>query len=74
MRKFIYISGVVGVNIVFIGALFKRMHWPGAGILLTIGIIFFCCWVLPASLINSYKGIKSFFWWYLSIWQEHYLK
>ncbi len=41
MKKITLISGVVSSIIVFIGALFKIMHWPGAGVALTVGIVLF---------------------------------
>ena len=30
---------LLGMAITIIGALFKIMHWPGAGIMLTIGML-----------------------------------
>jgi len=41
---------------ILFGSLFKLMHWPGAGILITIGFVLFSLWILPAMLINNYKG------------------
>ena len=31
--------GVISIIILFVGATFKKMHWPGAGVLLTLGAI-----------------------------------
>lgn len=36
MKKFIYIFGIILLNIFAFGAIFKVMHWPGAGILLSL--------------------------------------
>lgn len=41
MQKTTLISGVVSSIIVLIGVLFKIMHWPGAAIVLLIGIVIF---------------------------------
>lgn len=41
MKKITLISGVVSSIIVLIGGLFKIMHWPGAGVALTVGIVIF---------------------------------
>jgi hypothetical protein len=41
MKKITLISGVVSSIIVFIGVLFKIMHWPGAGVAITLGIVLF---------------------------------
>jgi hypothetical protein len=56
MKKFIYISGIVVINIFVFGALFKVQHWPGAGILITSGLGLFCFCFLPLSFIQSYEG------------------
>ncbi len=56
MKKFIYISGIVIINLFAIGALFKIQHWPGAGILITLGLGLFCLGFLPLAFIQSYKG------------------
>lgn len=56
MKKFIYISGIVIINIFVFGALFKIMHWPGANILITLGLGSFCLGFLPLAFIQSYKG------------------
>jgi hypothetical protein len=42
--------------IVFLGAMFKLIHFPGAGILLTLGILFLVFVFLPVSLRNNYKA------------------
>jgi len=41
MKKITLVSGVVSSAIVLIGVLFKIMHWPGASIALTIGVVMF---------------------------------
>ena len=56
MKKLIYISGIVIINFFVIGALFKILHWPGAGILITLGLGLFCLGFLPLAFIQSYKG------------------
>lgn len=56
MKKFIYIFGVVIINIFVFGALFKVQHWPGAGILITTGLGLFSMVFLPLAFIQSYIG------------------
>ncbi len=56
MKKFIYIFGVIIINIFVFGALFKVQHWPGAGILITLGLSLFCLVFLPLAFIQSYNG------------------
>lgn len=38
-QKFTALAYGLGASVVIIGALFKIMHWPGAGIVLTVGMI-----------------------------------
>jgi hypothetical protein len=56
MKKFIYISGIVIINIFVIGALFKILHWPGASIFITLGLGLFSVGFLPLAFIKSYAG------------------
>lgn len=56
-HAFIYIIGGITIAINFIGALFKIMHWPGAGIMLTMAIIIPFILFLPAYLV--YQGKKQ---------------
>jgi len=55
MKKFIYIFGVVIINIFMFGALFKPMHWPGASILIVLALGLFSIVFLPMAFIQSYK-------------------
>lgn len=38
MKLSAFISGTLFSSLFFLGALFKIMHWPGAGPLLTLGL------------------------------------
>jgi hypothetical protein len=67
MKKLIYISGIVSAIILTIGTSFKIQHWPGAGILLFISIIFFTLFFVPAALLNNYKQEKRNFYLYICI-------
>ena len=39
MKNFTYVFGLSSAALTIVGSLFKTMHWPGAGILLTVGIV-----------------------------------
>lgn len=56
MKKTIYISGILLINIAMLGMICKMQHWPGAGILLTGSLLLFALVFLPLSVFNSYKG------------------
>jgi hypothetical protein len=56
MKQKIYILGVMTAMVVFTGTIFKINHYPGAGILLTIGITALVLLFLPLALQNHYRG------------------
>ena len=55
MKNFTYLFGLSTAIIAIVGALFKRMHWPGAGILLTVGIGLVLLVFLPLYFIMNHK-------------------
>jgi hypothetical protein len=52
-NRFVYISGFMGFFVFFLSLLFKIQHWPGAGILMGLGILLICLFFLPA-LLNKF--------------------
>lgn len=56
MKKFIYISGVVLVNLFVIGTICKLLHFPGANIFILTGLVLFVSALLPLALINNYRN------------------
>ena len=62
MKRITSILGVLGGLITIMGTVFKIMHWPGAGVLLVIGIATIALLFMPAALIISLKTKKG--------WQE----
>lgn len=56
MKQKIYILGVVTSLIIFIGVILKVNHFPGAGIMLTLGIGSLVLIFLPLALISNYKN------------------
>jgi hypothetical protein len=67
MKNSIYISGIISAIGLTLGALFKIQHFPAAGILLTIFILFFTLIFLPAALWNNFKKEKKNAYLYISI-------
>ncbi|MCB2197731.1 MAG: hypothetical protein KQH79_17870 [Bacteroidetes bacterium] len=55
MKKSIYISGIFTTNLLLIGCIFKINHWPGAGVALTLSLLFLSFWFLPTALLHHYK-------------------
>lgn len=57
-----YIKNViigVGASIVLLGALFKLQHWPGAGIMLTVGM---CTEAFIFALLGLLPPHKDYYW------------
>jgi len=56
MKQKIYILGLLTAIVVVMGCIFKISHWPGAGILLMLGIFLLVFLFLPLALRNNYLG------------------
>ena len=56
MKKYIYITGIASTILMFLGCMFKVMHFPGAGILLTLSIFSLCILFLPFALHHAYHN------------------
>jgi hypothetical protein len=59
MKQKIYILGFITALIIFTGTIFKVNHFPGAGILLTIGIAALVLIFLPLALADNYRAQES---------------
>lgn len=59
MKKPINIIGGILILIVLTGVIFKRLHFPGASILLTLGIVFFMLAYLPFYIRLIYKAARE---------------
>ncbi len=56
MKQKLYIAGLVNLFVVLTGIVFKINHFPGAGILLSIGLISFVLIFIPLSLVSSFRN------------------
>lgn len=55
MKKAEHISGIVATSLLIIGLLFVKMHWPGAGLMITVAILLFNFGYLPLQLIDRWR-------------------
>ncbi len=55
MKNFTYIFGLMAALLTVLGSFFKRMHWPGAAILITVGIVLVVLVFLPLYFISMQK-------------------
>lgn len=59
MKNTMKISGVAGTVLLGFSALFKIMHWPGAGIMMTLGAFVLAFIFMSSSLSVLYRESKS---------------
>ena len=59
MKNTMKISGVAGTVLLGFAALFKIQHWPGAGIMLTLGALILAFVFLPSALAVLWKETRS---------------
>jgi hypothetical protein len=59
MKQKLYIFGMITALVILTGTVFKVNHYPGAGIMLTVGIAILVLVFLPLALINHYRSEES---------------
>ena len=59
MKKFTYVFGLIAALIIIMGSIFKKLHWPGAGILLTVGVLMTVLGFLPLYFRTSYRELAE---------------
>jgi hypothetical protein len=55
MKNFTYLFGLTSALLTIVGAFFKRMHWPAAGILITVGIALVVLVFLPLYFVTNHR-------------------
>ncbi len=55
MKRTIKITGAITAILILIGALFKAMHWPGAGITLVLSMVVFSLVFIPLNIIMKFR-------------------
>ena len=59
MKKLAYISGVITTMLALIGVLFKILYWPGANILLVLGMASLSLIFIPSFAKYMYDKSKA---------------
>lgn len=59
MKLFAFISGTLFSSLFLLGSLFKLMHWPGAGPMLTLGLVGIALIAIPAIAAYQYNKNKQ---------------
>ena len=55
MKNFTYVFGLSSAIVTILGSLFKKMHWPGAGILISVGMVLIVLVFLPLYFFTNHK-------------------
>lgn len=68
MKKSAYITGIVSTNLFLFGSLMKMLHWPGAAIMVSLGLGIAALVFLPLALRLAYRETtdKSLLWVYIT--------
>ncbi|MBL1281387.1 MAG: hypothetical protein COA33_014000 [Fluviicola sp.] len=59
MKRTLKIIGLLSVIFILLGAVFKAMHWPGAGVIIVSGFFFFCFIFIPLNIILTFRDDKK---------------
>lgn len=59
MKRILKISGIISIILMLMGATFKMMHWPGAGIMLILGFVFFSLVFIPLNIVLKFVDDKE---------------
>lgn len=55
MKNTLKISGIISSVLTLLGATFKAMHWPGAGVMIVLGVAIFSLLFLPLMIMLKFK-------------------
>ncbi|MCK5135353.1 MAG: hypothetical protein KAR19_06150 [Bacteroidales bacterium] len=59
MKKFMYILGTIAPSLLIVGAVCKLQHWPGAGVLITLGTFLLAAVYLPVFAMVSIRDTRK---------------
>lgn len=59
MKRTLKISGITSIALILIGVIFKTMHWPGAGLAVVLGLVFFSLVFIPLNIVLKFKDDKE---------------
>ena len=59
MKLAVYILCTVSSMLAIVGILFKIQHWPGAGVVLTLGLAVFGLIFIPMYAIYHYRNSEK---------------
>jgi len=55
MKRILKISSITSIILILLGAIFKSMHWNGAGVIIVLGLTFFSLIFVPLNIVLKLK-------------------
>ncbi len=59
MKSMMKVFGIISPALLAVAALFKIQHWPGGGVMMTLGFFMLCCFFLPSAIYVLYMENKG---------------
>lgn len=59
MKRTLKIAGITSIILILLGVIFKSMHWPGAGVMVVLGLAFFSLIFIPLNIVLKFKDDKA---------------
>lgn len=59
MKKFMYILGTIAPTLIIVGTVFKIQHWPGASIMLVLGLFLLAAVYLPVFISIRIRDTRN---------------
>ena len=59
MKRTLKISGIISIILIILGIIFKSMHWPGAGVIIVLGLVFFSLVFIPLNIVLKFQDDKE---------------
>lgn len=59
MKRTLKISAITSIILIIFGIIFKSMHWPGAGVLIVLGVAFFSLIFIPLNILFKFQDDKE---------------
>ena len=59
MKRTLKITGLISTVLIVFGAIFKTMHWPGAGMMYVLGFVIFGLLFIPLNIVLQVRDDKK---------------
>ncbi len=59
MKRTLKTSGIISIILIVLGIIFKTMFWPGAGVMVVLGLAFFSLVFIPLNIVLKFQDDKQ---------------